>query len=63
MKLPNRSTRYPKVFLGPDQSYADKLKRKILLKGAIPGDIKYVFNLHSLEHELKYYTSSYEKYQ
>ena len=46
---------YSNVFLRPDQSYMDRLKRKILFNGASlkPGNIKCVYNIRTLNYELK----------
>ena len=58
INLPDKNTNYPNIFLRPDQSYDDRTKRNILTIGAdlIPGNIKFVFNLLTLNYELKYFT-------
>ena len=47
--------KYPKVCIRPDQSFEDRLTRRILIAGAktIPGNIKCVFNNRNLEYELR----------
>ena len=49
---------YSKVFLRPDQSYEDRLKCKILFNGASlkPGNIKCIFNIRTLNYELKLFS-------
>ena len=55
--------KYPKVFIRPDQSFEDRLTRRILIAGAktIPGNIKCVFNNRNLEYELRSFTINNDK--
>ena len=49
---------YSKVYLRPNQSYEDRLKRKILSNGESlkPGIIKCVFNIRTLNYELQLFS-------
>lgn len=55
--------KYPKVFIRPNQSYDDRLKRRVLIADAkmIPGNIRYVFNIRNLENELRSFTMEDDK--
>ena len=63
INLSDRITNYPNIFLRPDQSYGDRSKRNILTIGAdlIPGNIKCVFNLRTLNYELIYFSLDNDK--
>ena len=63
INLSDRITNYPNIFLRPDQSNDDRTKRNILTIGAdlIPGNIKCVFNLRTLNYELKYFSLDNDK--
>ena len=58
INLSDRITNYPNIFLRLDQSYNDITKRNILTIGSdlMPGNIKCIFNLRTLNYERKYFS-------
>ena len=54
---------YSNLYIRPDQSYDDRVKRRILTSGASnkPGNMKCVFNNHTLNYELRTFSLNDER--